>query len=74
MNEVKKKQIGSVQFSNALFCLLSIFGDADFSSALHGMAQSDQVWRILFSASDINLRQPHIFQAQIKKKKTLSCI
>jgi len=36
----------SVQFSNALFCLLSILGDADFGSALHGMIQSDQVWGI----------------------------
>jgi hypothetical protein len=46
MNKDKKSQILSVQFSNALFCLLSIFGDAEFGSALHGMVQSDQVWRI----------------------------
>lgn len=46
MNKVKKKQIVSVQFSNALFCLLSVFGDTDFGSALHGMVQSDQVWHI----------------------------
>jgi len=51
MNKVKKKQILSVQFSNALCCLLSVFGVADFDSALHCMVQSDQVRCTWFSAS-----------------------